>query len=128
MKHDTGAVGPHERGLFALFFFLFSQMCALLRVSVGVVAECGHVVSPATFPSSQRDTLQGGGGPGLTLSDKSFSPFTVPLSERISLSFNPTLLFYSCFCGSEVPPPLHRPPRGPSASLFLHSISFVFYS
>lgn len=42
-------------------------------MSVSAAVEYGRVVSPATFPSSQRDTLQGGGRPGLTPSDKSFS-------------------------------------------------------
>lgn len=41
-------------------------------MSVSAALKCGHVVSPASFPRSQRDALQGGGRPGLTLCDKSF--------------------------------------------------------
>lgn len=38
-----------------------------------MAVEARDVVTPRTFPPSQRDTLQGGGRPGLTLCDKSFS-------------------------------------------------------
>lgn len=126
MRHDTEAAGPHMQTLPTPFFFFFR--CFNVCVSVArcrvKVRACCH------FLCSQIDTLQGGGGggggPRLTLCDKSFS-HSQPLSERISLAFNPTFSFIHASAALHQPPPassrlLPCPPRSPP----LHFICILF--
>ena len=80
----------------------------------------GHVVSPATSLFSQRDTLQGGGRPGLTLCDKSFSHSQ---SHCLRGSHSPSIPLSLLFMLLRVsgPPPQHththtHTPPGPRAA------------
>lgn len=107
----------HDAGDYASHLFIVFNVCAHAS------SQCsGRVVGPAACPLSRRDTLQGGGRPALTLSDKSVSPFAVPLSKRISLSFNPARSFIHAPAGLWSPPPLTlRLPPPP-----LHFICILF--
>lgn len=119
-KCDTGAAGPHIQNLFA-HFFLCQCVCVSVSVTVShAEINCRHVVSTAIFPFSQRDTLQGGGGPGLTLCDKSFS-HSQPYCLRGSPS--PSIPLSLLFMPLRVSGPLST-----AASASLSSSPFHLYS
>lgn len=128
VEPDTGGSGiSHMR-----------RLCSVFSVCVCVCFKCRDVVSPATFPAPQRDTLQGsGGGTGLTLCDKSlFHSQSHCLRGSPSPSVPLSLLFMLLRVSRPPSTNLHpsSPPHSPPLHFHLYSIlraahlSFVVYS
>lgn len=97
-----------------------------------VSGKAVNVVSPAISLFAQRDTLQGGGRPGLTLCDKSFShsqPYCLRGSPSPSVPLS--LLFMLLRVFGSTPPsftnlqPVPHPPSPPLSSTPLHLYSIL---